>query len=428
MRPGLADVELQTDVAWPSAIMRAFMSVPHPSPALPPLRLKRNEERRLRVGHPWVFSNEVDVVQTPLTMFEPGEAVEVQDYRGRAIGSGYVNPHSLICARLCSRDRHYPWSASLIVHRLKVALSLREMLFEQPFYRLVYGESDGLPGLVVDRYGEILVVQITTAGMERMRDEIIAALQKALKPIAVWLRNDSPMRALEQLPQYAEPAFGEVPERVRLSEHGVRFDVPLRGGQKTGWYFDQRENRAYLARLAKDKRVLDVFSYIGAWGLQAAQAGALHVTCIDESKATLDLAQENAALNGLDGRIETCRGDAFELLQALHAAGARFDVLVLDPPAFIKRRKDLKAGLEAYRRLNQLAIRVLAKDALLVSCSCSYHLPIDALVAQMSAAARHLGRDLQILKSGGQAPDHPVHPAIPETAYLKAVFARVTKC
>ncbi len=395
------------------------------SQILPPLRLKRNEERRLRTGHLWVFSNEVDVDRTPLISFESGEAVEVQDYRGRTIGSGYVNPHSLICARLVSRDKRHPWSSSLIVHRLKVALSLREMLFEQPFYRLVYSESDGLPGLVVDRFGDLLVAQITTAGMERVKDDIVVSLDKVLRPRTILLRNDNPIRALEQLPLYVEAPVGQVPECVRLNELGAHFDVPLRGGQKTGWYFDHRDNRARMARLAKDRRVLDVFSYIGAWGIQAAIHGAACVTCLDESRSALDRARANAELNSATGAIETRQGDAFKLLQELHATGERFDIIVLDPPAFIKRKKDTKIGTEAYRRLNELAMRVLARDAILVSCSCSYHLALNDLVAQMHAAARHLGRDMQILSIGGQAPDHPIHPAITETDYLKAVFARL---
>jgi 23S rRNA (cytosine1962-C5)-methyltransferase len=394
---------------------------------LPALRLKRHEERRLRAGHVWVFSNEVDVHSTPLISFEPGEAVEVQDYRGQAIGSAYVNPHSLICARLVSRDRRHLWPSSLIVHRLRVALSLRERLFDQPFYRLTYGESDGLPGLVVDRYDGLLVAQITTAGMERMKNEVVAALDKVLKPSAILMRNDNPVRLLEQLPLYVETAMGDVPENLRLVEHGAPFNVPLQAGQKTGWYFDQRDNRRRLRCLGVEgRRVLDVFSYVGAWGIQAATAGATAVTCIDESAAALEGVLSNAKLNNVAEKVATRAGDAFKLLQELHAAGERYELVVLDPPAFIKRRKDLKAGTAAYRRLNELAMRVLAKDGLLVSCSCSYHLTMDQLIAQMYAAARHLDRCMQIVALGGQAADHPIHPAIPETAYLKAVVARLT--
>lgn len=407
-------------------MMALLMSASTSSPALAPLRLKRREDRRTRAGHTWVFSNEVDALQTPLNAFVPGDPVEVQDHRGHFIGSGYVNPHSLICARLCSRDRHHPWSSSLIAHRLNVALALRERLFEEPFYRLVYGESDGLPGLVVDRFGSVLVAQMTTAGMERAKIAVIAALEKLLRPTAVVLRNDIAIRALEALPLYTELALGTAQDHVRLTEHGVDYDVPLRTGQKTGWYFDQRDNRARLARFAKGKRVLDLFSYVGGWGIQAAKAGASAVVCVDDSQSALEGAEHNAALNDVANIVETRQGDAFQLLQEFYSAGERFDVVVLDPPAFIKRKKDIKRGAEAYRRLNQLAMRVLAKDALLVSCSCSYHLPMDLLVKHMLTAARHRGREMQILELGGQAPDHPMHPAIPESAYLKAVFARLT--
>jgi len=405
-----------------------IMSTPAPvsQTALPPLRLKRNEERRLRAGHPWVFSNEVDIERTPLTAFEPGEALEVLDYRGHPLGTGYVNPHSLICARLVSRDRRHPWSPSLIAHRLNIALSLREQLFGTPFYRLVYGESDGLPGLVVDRFDDVLVVQIATAGMERVKSELLAALDKLLRPRAILLRNDNPIRALEGLPQYVETPLGEPPERVSLSEHGVTFEAPLRQGQKTGWYFDQAENRARLRNIVQGKRVLDVFSYVGAWGVHAAAHGAARVTCIDESSIALDYARRNAELNGVSGAVEFRQGDAFRLLQELHAADDRFDVVILDPPAFIRRKKDIKAGTQAYRRLNELAMRLLAKDAMIVSCSCSYHLTQAQLVTQMHGAARHVSRDMQILSFGGQGPDHPIHPAIAETAYLKAVLARLT--
>jgi 23S rRNA (cytosine1962-C5)-methyltransferase len=290
----------------------------------------------------------------------------------------------------------------------------------------VYGESDGLPGLTVDRYDQVLVTQITTAGMERMKSEIITGLDKVLRPSAIYLRNDNSIRALEGLPQYVEAPMGEIPEQIRLTEYGVDFDVPMQGGQKTGWYFDQRDNRARVRTLVKGKRALDVFSYIGAWGVQAATAGAATVTCIDDSQSALERALENAALNAVAEMIDTRRGDAFKVLQDLYAAGERFDVVILDPPAFIKRKKNLKGGTAAYRRLNELAIRLLTKDAILVSCSCSYHLSRDDLVAQMFAAARHLNHGMQILKVGGQALDHPIHPAIPETAYLKAVFARIT--
>jgi 23S rRNA (cytosine1962-C5)-methyltransferase len=396
-------------------------------PSLEPLRLKRHQERRLRAGHLWVFSNEVDTAATPLTAFEPGQLVEVQDAAARPLGTAYVNPRSLICARLVSRHRDRPFSEALIGRRIALALALRERLYDEPYYRLVHGEGDGLPGLVVDRYGEVLVVQFNTAGMERMRDVVLAALNDQLNPAGVLLRNDSPVRTLEGLGLYTQTAVGEVPERVLVREQGLAFQVALGAGQKTGWFFDQRDNRLYLPRFVAGRRVLDVFSYVGAWGVRAAACGAAQALCVDESAPALELAARNAECNGVGERVATLRGEAFQTLRDLLAGGERFDVVILDPPAFIKRRKDLKSGVTAYRRLNEQAMRLLTRDAVLISCSCSYLLTQQDLLRQILAAARREDRELEVLGFGHQGPDHPVHPAIPETAYLKAVFARVLR-
>jgi len=391
--------------------------------SLPPLILKKNEDRRLRAGHLWVFSNEVDIKRTPLKAFAPGEAVEIQGSNGRAIGSGYVNPNSLICARLLSRDPAHVPDRSLLVHRLNIALSLRERLYAKPFYRLVFGESDNLPGLVVDRYGEVLVAQITTAGMENMKADIVAALMKVMKPSGILLRNDVGIRELEGLPLYTEVAQGAVPDFVSIEERGCRFEVPLTGGQKTGWFFDQHDNRGRMLRYIPGKRVLDVFSYVGAWGIQAVTHKARASVCVDSSNAALTQATRNAMLN--DVQIDTRAADGFDALRELHTAGEKFDVVILDPPAFVKRKKDLMAGREAYQRINQLGMQVLERDGLLISCSCSYHMSVEALLAGIQSASRHLDRQAQVLEQGGQAADHPVHPAIPETSYLKAFFVRV---
>jgi len=389
------------------------------------LRLKKNEERRLRAGHLWVFSNEVDVAETPLTDFEPGEAVEIQARGGKPLGTGYVNPNSLICARLCSRDRRHAFDESLLVHRLKVALSLRERLYDEPCYRLLNGEGDLLPGLVVDRYGDWLVVQITTAGIERLRDAVVAALVKVLAPRGVLLRNDVAVRELEGLPRYVEVAYGEVPERVELCEGGLRFSVDLHGGQKTGWFYDQRDNRARLRRLCAGKRVLDLYSYVGGWGLNAAAGGASEVTLVDTSAPALALAAENAAANGFADRIRGLCEDAPQAMRALREAGEKYDVVVLDPPAFVKRKRDFKAGLQGYHAVNRQAMQLLARDGILVSCSCSHHLPRERLQRVLLDSARHLDRSLQLLQHGHQSADHPIHPAIAESEYLKVLTARI---
>ena len=387
------------------------------------LRLKRGEDRRLSAGHLWVFSNEVDVVSTPLTAFEPGSLCQVTSDRDKFLGYAYVNPHSLICARILSRDREHVPGTGLIVQRLQTALSLRRALYDRPFYRWVFGESDGLPGLVLDRYGDVVVGQIATAGMEALRASVEEAVATVMRPAALLWKNDGGARELEGLPSYVETAFGEVPASVALEEGGVTFEVPVAGGQKTGWFFDQAANRLALRKYVGGARVLDVFSYHGAWGLGALRAGATEATCVDSSTHALEAVESAGRANGLKPR--TLRGDAFDVLERLHAEQQRFDVVVIDPPAFIKRRKDIPKGEAAYKRLNQLAMQLIERDGVLVSCSCSYHLEPQDLVGAIQRAARHAERFVQIVEVGGQGPDHPIHPAIPETRYLKAFFCRV---
>jgi 23S rRNA (cytosine1962-C5)-methyltransferase len=390
------------------------------------LRLKRGEERRLSSGHLWVFSNEIDSDTTPLAAFAPGDLAQIKSQRGQFLGHAYVNPHALICARILSRDAAHPIDRALLDARLRAALTLRERLYREPYYRLVFGESDALPGLVLDRYGDVLVGQIATAGMEALQETINEAVRALLSPAGLYWKNDSAARQLEQLPQVAAAAFGDIPAEITAVEAGLRFAAPLAHGQKTGWFYDQTHNRARLARyLSPGARVLDVCSYVGAWAITALKAGAGAASCIDASESALEFARRNAQTNGVV--LETIRSDAFDALKALHEKGERFDVVVLDPPAFIKRKKDIPQGQAAYRKLNQLALTLLEDEGLLVSCSCSYHLAPEDLVTAIQTAARHAGRFVQILEAGGQSPDHPVHPAIPETRYLKAFFCRVTR-
>ncbi|MFE1812069.1 class I SAM-dependent rRNA methyltransferase [Metapseudomonas otitidis] len=393
--------------------------------SLPSLRLKANADRRLRAGHLWVYSNEVDVVATPLSAFQPGDQAILEAAGGKPLGVVALSPNNLICARLVSRDVKHVLDKSLLVHRLNVALSLRERLFDKPFYRLVYGDSDLLPGLVVDRFGDHIVVQLASAAMERNKDAVLDALVQVLKPRGVLWKNDSAARDAEGLERYVDTAFGVVPEWVALEENGVKFEAPVLEGQKTGWFYDHRMNRARLAPYVEGKRVLDLFSYIGGWGVQAAAFGASEVFCVDASGFALDGVERNATLNGVAEKVTCVEGDVFEALKELKAAEERFDVVVADPPAFIKRKKDLKNGEAAYRRLNEQAMRLLNKDGILVSASCSMHLPEDDLQNILLGSARHLDRNIQLLERGGQGPDHPVHPAIAETRYIKSLTVRL---
>ncbi|MDH5326905.1 MAG: class I SAM-dependent rRNA methyltransferase [Gammaproteobacteria bacterium] len=389
------------------------------------LALKKNEEKRLKAGHVWIYSNEVDTQKTPLKSFEPGETVVVTDARGKPFGSAYVNPNTLICARMISRKPDTVLDQSLITHRLKIALTLRQRFFSTPYYRWVYGEADGLPGLIIDRFNRALVVQISTAGMEKHKDHIVAACSKVLGPACdcIILRNDAPMRSTEGLTLYTETVLGQTPETLDIEENQTRFQAPALGGQKTGWFYDHRINRHHMRSLVKDKRVLDVFSYLGAWGVQAATAGAGQVTCVETSSTACDWIERNAQLNNVT--LDVIQGDAFEALKMLQHEQQKFDVIILDPPAFIKRKKDHSEGLNAYRRINQSAMQLLEKDSLLISASCSFHLKSEELVDVIQKAARHLDRQACLIEQGHQGPDHPAHPAIAETNYLKCYTSRV---
>ncbi|WP_020209897.1 class I SAM-dependent rRNA methyltransferase [Gilvimarinus chinensis] len=392
--------------------------------SLASLYLKPQMDRRLKRGHLWIYSNEVDVKRTPLKVLESGTQVQVYSAKEQLLGVAQVNPANLICARLISRDAQ-PLAYDLLYHRLALALQLRQAAFAEPYYRLVFGDSDWLPGLVVDRFGDYLVVQIASAGMEQLKEPLVQALVDLLSPRGVLLANDHSARELEGLARYTEVVHGEVPAEVELIENGARFLAPVQTGQKTGWFYDHRMGRALLNNWAQGQRVLDVFSYIGGWGIEAAVAGARDVVCVDASQSATDQVMRNAALNNVEDKVSVQTGKAIDVLKQLIANGEKFDVVVLDPPAFIKKRKDQKAGEAAYRHINELGLKLLNDGGLLVSASCSMHLAEDTLMDIVRGSARKLGRDARVIARQGQGADHPVHPAIAETCYLKAVFARV---
>lgn len=384
------------------------------SAARPVLTLRPGHGRRLRVGAPWVYSNEV----MPQRL-EPGTLVRLEGDGGLRFGVAMYNPHSLIAARLLDRDPDAAIDTDWFRARLRDAIALRARVCDSDFHRLVHAEADFLPGLIVDRFGDVAVVQANTAGMDRLLGEIRDALLAELAPRAIVARNDSGARRLEGLEETVSLLHGEAGS-VTVEEAGLRFPVDPLAGQKTGWFFDQRPNRDLVAGLASGARVLDVFCHTGGFGLRAAAAGAAAVVLVDSSAPALAQAEAAAALNGLSPRVGTSRGDAFEIMAALAASGDRFDIVVCDPPAFARSRKDADAGLRAYARMGRLAAALVSPGGFLFAASCSHHAPLELWAARIADGLFRARRAGRILATTGAGADHPVHPALPETAYLKA--------
>lgn len=378
--------------------------------------LKRHQDRRVRSGHPWVFSNEIETVEGAPG---DGEIVEVVDTRGAFLGRATWNRRSLISARLLTRKRD-EIDVAFFIKRLNRAIKLREQsLPGESAVRVVSSEADQLPGLIVDRYGQWLAVQILTLGMEARSDMIREALEEVLHPEGAVRIADSPLRALEGLPLERLKWWGEVPDRVEVTVEGFPIEVDLLGGQKTGLFLDQRLNRRRLEIRAAGKRVLDLFCYQGEWSLHAARGGAESVLAVDSSEPALAATVRNAERNGFARVIQRRKGDAFDVMRELERAGERYGAIVLDPPALIKSRSHLAAGARAYRELNRSAMGLLEEDGILISCSCSHHLD-DVLFRQvLLESARAAKRPFRVLDWAGEGPDHPQLLAVPETHYLK---------
>ena len=394
--------------------------------ALRILRLKPEAERRLRLGHSWVFANEFDGKIGSLGL-QPGQLAELVTARNRSLGVAYVNPNALIAGRLLHTAADGFALGALLQRRVQSALSLRERLGTAAAGRMIFGESDGLPGLVVDRYGSVLSAQIGTAGMAAMMVELEAVLRGLPGVTALVWRNDAAGRELEGLPREVSVGFGEVEEPIWVEENGARFGISPLSGQKTGWFYDQRDNRAALMPFVAGARVLDLFSYGGGWGVCSAVHGAASALCVDSSGPALAAVQRNAEASGVAERVTVLEADAFDACKQLRDASDRFDVVVVDPPAFIKRKKDAEAGTLAYRRINEAALKLVADGGLIVSCSCSHHFSADALLDALNRAACSLGLRLRVLRRLAQSADHPVHPGMPETEYLKGFLAEVRR-
>lgn len=385
----------------------------------PTIRLQPSRHKRVQHGHPWVYSNEIHMDNTAKAI-PPGTLVRVVTHDGAPLGAATFNPHTLICTRMLARDPGAEIDKAFLADRLRRALGLREKLFDRPYYRLVHAEADGLPALIVDRFGDIVVMQANSAGMDRLTPILLEALDDVLAPKAVVLRNDSPSRGLEGLATGVRVALGSLDGPVRLEENGAAFFADPGAGQKTGWFYDQRDNRAAIAALARGADVIDFYSYNGGFAVQCAKAGARSVVAVDRSEAALANGRAAAEANGVGAVCEFRRADAFEELERLAAAGAKFGVVIADPPAFVKSKKDLQAGTRAYRKMTRLAASITAPGGFLLVASCSHNVDVPLFAEQVARGLDDARRTGRILRTGGAAADHPVHPHLPETAYLKA--------
>ncbi|MFN4089567.1 MAG: class I SAM-dependent rRNA methyltransferase [Alphaproteobacteria bacterium] len=384
----------------------------------PTVRILPRRHQRVKAGHPWVYSNEIEMTPA-VKALPPGTVVDVANAGGEPLGSAMVNPHSLVALRVIDAAPGARLDRGLIAPRLAAARDLRDRLVGGACYRLVHAEADRLPGLIVDRFDDVVVVQANTAGMQAAEAEVLAALRDVLAPRSIVLRNDSPARAAEGLDLHTRVDGAPPDLPLAFVENGVRFLADPSEGQKTGWFHDQRDNRRAVAELARGARVLDVFAYTGGFGVTAACAGAAEVVMIDRSEPALALAERAAALNDVADRCRFVRAAAFAELETLGGGGARFDVVVVDPPAFVKSRRDLAAGSRGYTKLTRLAAPLVSPGGFLLVASCSHNVAPDLFADLVRKGLEAAGRNGRILRSAGAAPDHPVHPFLPESAYLK---------
>ena len=388
--------------------------------ARPQVTLLPGHHRRAEQGHPWIYSNEVSM-DAAAKGLPPGTVVTLRRADERPLGVAMFNPHTLLAARLFDRDAARVIGRRFFARHLERALRLRSRLYETPYYRLVHAEADGLPGLVIDRFGDVVAVQANTAGIDRQEAAIVEALQALLSPAAIVLRNDSTTRSLEGLPLETRIAAGALAGPVEIEESGSTFEIDVLAGQKTGWFYDQRDNRAFIAGLAAGARMIDLCCYGGGFAVAAAKAGAEAVIGIDRSEPALTLAGRSAAKNGVGERCDFRRGEVFAETAALAAAGERFDITVADPPPFARSKKDVPAALRGYRKLARQAAQITAPSGLVFLASCSHNVGAADFAEAVRRGVADAGRSSRILRSAGAAPDHPVHPALPETAYLKSL-------
>jgi 23S rRNA (cytosine1962-C5)-methyltransferase len=391
----------------------------------PVVRLKpKAEARAIRHGFPWIYADEL-VTDRRTQALPPGALAVLEDGERRTLGLVTVNTRSRIIARMLDRDPEAQIDSSWFARRLATALALRARLFDTPFYRLVHAEADGLPGIVIDRFGDAAVIQPNAAWAEAHLPALAAALAEVTGVTTIVKNGSGRARGLEGLPEETLLLQGSLDGPVPVPMNGATYMADLTGGQKTGIYYDQRPNHAFASRLAKGARVLDVFTHVGGFGLAALAGGAASVLAVDASAPALALAEAGAAAGGVADRFTTRQGDAFDVLETLVADNARFDLVICDPPAFAPAKPALEAGLRAYERLARLAAPLVAPGGFLVLCSCSHAADLSAF---RNASARGIGRGgrrAQLLHTGFAGPDHPMLPQLAETGYLKALFFRL---
>jgi 23S rRNA (cytosine1962-C5)-methyltransferase len=381
------------------------------------IRLKKNEDRRIRSGHPWVFSNEIERIDGAR---DAGVSAELFDAAGAFLGSGYYTPHSLIAFRLLTRRQEDVDSVQFYEQRIAAALAHRRAIYPAlQTFRAVYGESDFLPGLVVDKYGDYLSLQMLSAGMDQRRALILEALQRVFAPKGVIARNDVAVRSLEKLEEKVEVLAGEIPELVEMEENGLRFLINLREGQKTGGFLDQKQNHLLLQDICRGRAVLDCFCYAGSWAVHAGHFGAASALGLDISARAVEQAARNARLNGVADRVRFEECDVFERLRSLKHEDTGFDVIVMDPPAFVKSRKSIAEATKGYLTINRRALELLRPGGYLITCSCSFHMGREAFREMLVSASRLTRREVRLVATCSQAPDHPVLLSFPESEYLK---------
>ncbi|OGS08109.1 MAG: hypothetical protein A2270_03450 [Elusimicrobia bacterium RIFOXYA12_FULL_51_18] len=391
--------------------------------AIKTLKLKFSGERRLQKGHPWIFSNELEKIDTTIT---PGEICAVLRGSGEPAGIGFFNPHSLIAVRLLKTGT-LEMEADFVHARLNRAMEYRKSMGITENGRMFFGESDGLPGLVVDKYSDILVVEIISAGAEMLKDEITKHLRAIYKPRGIYYRNSHDFRKLEGLKLYTETAYGDIPASVRITENGLKYDVPLTSGQKTGWYFDQSENRAFLKPYFKGRKVLDLYTYLGAFALTAAASGAEMVWGVDSSSAVVAAAEKNAEINDLQNKVIFRKEDAERVLSGLQSGEMPEspDFILLDPPNFVRGKKNLVQAAKLLVRLNSTAMAGLPPGGLLAFSTCSHHISREVFIDILGEAAAKAGRMAVLMELRAQAKDHPILLNMPETEYLHFALIKV---